>query len=108
MASLDGLIDGEQDRRVLDSLQRMRGVGHEQEITGTAFPGHLAGRQPDPAAKNLDGGQHQPRRLVEIITVGERFPTALRGIPRPLFLDPRSSLRSWRARRPPVSRRRAA
>jgi uncharacterized protein (TIGR02569 family) len=36
-------------------------------------------------------GQHEPRRWAEIIAVGERFHAALRGIPRPAFLDHRSS-----------------
>jgi uncharacterized protein (TIGR02569 family) len=36
-------------------------------------------------------GQHEPRRWAEIIAVGERFHAALRGIPRPSFLDRRSS-----------------
>ncbi len=36
-------------------------------------------------------GAHEPRRWPEIIAVGERFHAALRGIPRPSFLDQRSS-----------------
>jgi uncharacterized protein (TIGR02569 family) len=36
-------------------------------------------------------GQHEPRRWAEIIALGERFHAALRGIPRPSFLDRRSS-----------------
>jgi uncharacterized protein (TIGR02569 family) len=36
-------------------------------------------------------GQHEARRWAEIIAVGERFHVALRGIPRPSFLDRRSS-----------------
>jgi len=36
-------------------------------------------------------GTHQPGRWPEIIVVGERFHAALRGIPRPSFLDQRAS-----------------
>jgi len=36
-------------------------------------------------------GQHEPRRWAEIIAVGQRFHAALRGIPRPSFLDRRSN-----------------
>jgi Ser/Thr protein kinase RdoA (MazF antagonist) len=36
-------------------------------------------------------GQHYQRRWPEIIAVGERFHAALRGIPRPGFLDHRAS-----------------
>jgi len=36
-------------------------------------------------------GRHEPRRWAEIIAVGERLHAALRGIPRPDFLDQRSS-----------------
>jgi uncharacterized protein (TIGR02569 family) len=36
-------------------------------------------------------GTHEARRWPEIIAVGERFHAALRGIPRPAFLDQRSS-----------------
>jgi uncharacterized protein (TIGR02569 family) len=36
-------------------------------------------------------GTHEPRRWPEIIAVGERFHAALHGIPRPSFLDQRSS-----------------
>jgi uncharacterized protein (TIGR02569 family) len=36
-------------------------------------------------------GTHEARRWPEIIAVGERFHAALRGIPRPSFLDRRSS-----------------
>jgi uncharacterized protein (TIGR02569 family) len=36
-------------------------------------------------------GEHEPRRWAEIIAVGERFHAALFGIPRPPFLDRRSS-----------------
>ncbi|SRR5712691_8146572 len=36
-------------------------------------------------------GQHEQRRWAEIIAVGEQFHAALRGIPRPLFLDQGSS-----------------
>ena len=36
-------------------------------------------------------GMHEARRWPEIIAAGERFHAALRGIPRPLFLDQRSS-----------------
>jgi uncharacterized protein (TIGR02569 family) len=36
-------------------------------------------------------GQHRPRRWAEIVAVGERFHAALRGIPRPGFLDHRAS-----------------
>jgi len=36
-------------------------------------------------------GQHEERRWAEIIAVGERFHEALRGFPRPSFLDRRSS-----------------
>src|SRR5215469_414326 len=36
-------------------------------------------------------GQHHQRRWPEIIAVGERFHAALRGIPRPGFLDHRAS-----------------
>jgi uncharacterized protein (TIGR02569 family) len=35
-------------------------------------------------------GKHEERRWAEIIAVGERFHAALRGIPRPSFLDRRS------------------
>jgi uncharacterized protein (TIGR02569 family) len=36
-------------------------------------------------------GRHQPRHWAEILAVGERFHAALRVIPRPPFLDQRSS-----------------
>lgn len=36
-------------------------------------------------------GKHEERRWAEIIAVGQRFHMALRGIPRPSFLDRRSS-----------------
>jgi uncharacterized protein (TIGR02569 family) len=36
-------------------------------------------------------GRHEERRWAEIIAVGERFHAALRGIPRPSFLDQRAS-----------------
>ena len=36
-------------------------------------------------------GRHEPRRWAEIIAVGERFHAALHAIPRPSFLDRRSS-----------------
>jgi uncharacterized protein (TIGR02569 family) len=35
-------------------------------------------------------GRHEPGRWAEIVAVGERFHAALRGVPRPAFLDRRS------------------
>jgi uncharacterized protein (TIGR02569 family) len=42
-------------------------------------------------ATQYAAGHHEQRRWPEIITVGARFHAALRGIPRPRFLDARSS-----------------
>jgi uncharacterized protein (TIGR02569 family) len=42
-------------------------------------------------AAEYQAGSHEPRRWAEIIAVGARFHAALRGIPRPPFLDARSN-----------------
>lgn len=42
-------------------------------------------------ASDYVSGQHEPHRWAEIIAAGERFHAAIRGIPRPAFLDQRSS-----------------
>ena len=42
-------------------------------------------------ATQFAAGRHEQRRWPEIIAVGARFHAALRGIPRPRFLDTRSS-----------------
>jgi uncharacterized protein (TIGR02569 family) len=42
-------------------------------------------------ATDYVSGQHEPRRWAEIIALGERLHTELRGIPRPSFLDRRSN-----------------
>lgn len=41
-------------------------------------------------ATQYEAGRHEQRRWAEIIAVGDRFHAALRGIPRPAFLDARS------------------
>ena len=43
------------------------------------------------SATRYQAGRHEQRRWAQIITVGARFHAALRGIPRPPFLDTRSS-----------------
>lgn len=56
-------------------------------------------------------GQHAERRWPEVIALGERFHAALRGIPRPGFLDQRASpwaigdRVAWARSPPPSSRR---
>jgi uncharacterized protein (TIGR02569 family) len=42
-------------------------------------------------AAEYQAGSHEPRRWPEIIAVGARFHAALRGVPRPSFLDARSN-----------------
>jgi len=66
MIGVNGLAHGQQDRGILDGMQGMPGSGHDEKITGTAFPGRVSGGQPHPAAQHLDGG------LAGILVLGQR------------------------------------
>ena len=51
---------------LLESVQGVPGARYDQEVTGAAFPGRLAGGQPDPAAQHLNGG------LARAFVLGQR------------------------------------
>ncbi|MEE3920454.1 hypothetical protein V2I01_26325 [Micromonospora sp. BRA006-A] len=66
------LDDGEQHRRVLERLQRVPAVRHDQQIAGCAVPGRLARAEPDPAVQDVDGGLAGVLVLAEHPAGGQR------------------------------------
>lgn len=53
---LDQLGHGQQHGRILQRLKAVRRGGHHQQVASPAFPGVLAGRQPDPAGQDVHAG----------------------------------------------------
>jgi hypothetical protein len=65
-----GVGDGEQNRRVLECMQRVPRPGNDQEVAVASLPLGGVGNQPHPSPQHLDGRlagilvlrQHRPRR----------------------------------------------